>query len=82
MTEFEKMLAGDDFDGGDQGINKIRNNAAHLLMTLNQTIDDTQRSELLEPVDGGTCQPQVSSAPLSTANSVKPSSSANRHSSI
>ena len=52
MTEFEKMLAGDDFDGGDQGINEIRNNAAHLLMTLNQTIDDTQRSELLSQLMG------------------------------
>ncbi|MBY5945530.1 sugar O-acetyltransferase [Photobacterium rosenbergii] len=52
MTEFEKMLAGEDFDGGDEGINEIRNNATHLLMTLNQTIDDTQRSELLGQLMG------------------------------
>lgn len=52
MTEFEKMMAGNDFDGGDQGINAIRDNASHLLLTLNQTIDDTQRSELLHELMG------------------------------
>lgn len=52
MTEFEKMLAGEDFDGGDQSINQVRDNAAHLLMALNQTIDDNQRSELLSQLMG------------------------------
>ncbi|AJR09229.1 sugar O-acetyltransferase [Photobacterium gaetbulicola] len=52
MTEFEKMLAGKDFDGSDQGINHIRDNAAQVLMALNQTIDDTQRSVLLSQLMG------------------------------
>lgn len=47
MTEFEKMLAGLDFDGADQGINDIRDNASITLQTLNQTIDSTERNELL-----------------------------------
>ncbi|PSU33396.1 sugar O-acetyltransferase [Photobacterium lutimaris] len=52
MTEFEKMLAGEDFDGSAQSINHIRDNAAKVLLILNQTIDDTQRSELLSQLMG------------------------------
>ncbi|WP_299690678.1 maltose acetyltransferase domain-containing protein [uncultured Vibrio sp.] len=52
MTEFEKMMTGKDFDGGDQSINDIRNNASNLLHTLNQTFDATQRSELQHQLMG------------------------------
>lgn len=52
MTEFEKMMEGKDFDGGDQSINDIRNTAANLLLTLNQTIDETERSKLLHQLMG------------------------------
>ncbi|KXF80876.1 sugar O-acetyltransferase [Enterovibrio coralii] len=52
MTEFEKMMAGEDFDGGDQSVDAVRNNAATLLQTLNQTIDGKKRSELLSQLMG------------------------------
>ncbi|MGR5062515.1 sugar O-acetyltransferase [Photobacterium sp. DNB22_13_2] len=52
MTEFEKMLAGEDFDGGDQGINHIRDNAAKVMHTLNQTTDEQQRGVLLNNLMG------------------------------
>ncbi|PSW22099.1 sugar O-acetyltransferase [Photobacterium sanctipauli] len=52
MTEFEKMMAGKDFNGGDQSINSIRDNASSLLQTLNQTIDGAQRNELLPQLMG------------------------------
>ncbi|WP_117232771.1 sugar O-acetyltransferase [Vibrio maerlii] len=52
MTEFEKMMAGEDFDGGDQYINDTRDQASQLLQTLNQTIDGSQRSELLHQLMG------------------------------
>ncbi|WP_260260384.1 sugar O-acetyltransferase [Vibrio intestinalis] len=52
MTEFEKMMAGEDFDGGDQYINEIRNEASDLLHTLNKTTDDLQRSGLLKQLMG------------------------------
>lgn len=64
MTEFEKMLAGKDFDGSDQGISEIRNNAAALLQTLNQTIDNTQRSELLDQLLGNISSSSVVSSPF------------------
>ena len=47
MTEFEKMMAGDNFDGGDKSVDNIRENAFTLLNTLNQTFDADQRSKLL-----------------------------------
>lgn len=52
MTEFEKMVAGDNFDGGDQTIDHVRENAFALLNTLNQTIGAAQRDKLLSQLMG------------------------------
>ncbi|MCG7497383.1 sugar O-acetyltransferase [Vibrio sp. Of7-15] len=52
MTEFEKMLAGKDFDGGADCINHIRQNASNLLQAINQNTDDSQRSELFQQLMG------------------------------
>ena len=52
MTEFEKMLAGKDFDGGADSIDHIRQNAANLLQAINQNTDDSQRSELFQQLMG------------------------------
>lgn len=52
MTEFEKMLAGENFDGGADCINQIRQNASNLLQTINQSTDDSQRHELFQQLMG------------------------------
>ncbi|WP_318492146.1 sugar O-acetyltransferase [Photobacterium leiognathi] len=52
MNEFEKMLAGKDFDGNAECINDIRQNAANLLQALNHNTDDAQRCELLQQLMG------------------------------
>lgn len=52
MTEFEKMLAGKDFDGGADNINDIRQNASNLLQAINQSTDNYQRSELFQQLMG------------------------------
>ncbi|MGR5286533.1 sugar O-acetyltransferase [Vibrio maritimus] len=52
MTEFEKMLAGEEFDGGSESINKIRQNAADLLQAINQNTNEAQRGELFQQLMG------------------------------
>lgn len=52
MTEFEKMLAGEEFDGGADCINQIRENASVLLQAINQTTKDSHREELLQQLMG------------------------------
>lgn len=52
MTEFEKMLAGEEFDGGADCINQIRQNASTLLQKINQCVDDEQRTTLFEKLMG------------------------------
>ncbi|GAD79972.1 maltose acetyltransferase domain-containing protein [Vibrio ezurae] len=52
MTEFAKMLAGEEFDGGAEGIIKIRENASSLLQAINQNTDETQRHELFQQLLG------------------------------
>lgn len=52
MTEFEKMLAGKDFDGGADNINDIRQNASNLLQAINQSTDNYQRRELFQQLMG------------------------------
>ncbi|MDD1782616.1 sugar O-acetyltransferase [Enterovibrio sp. ZSDZ35] len=52
MTEFEKMLAGKDFDGGADCINQIRQNASDLLQAINQNTDDAQRDALFQKLMG------------------------------
>lgn len=46
MTEFEKMVAGEAFDGGDTSINVVRDRAALLLADLNNATDEERRGEL------------------------------------
>ncbi len=43
MTEFEKMVAGEAFDGGDTSINVVRDRAALLLADLNNATDEERR---------------------------------------
>jgi maltose O-acetyltransferase len=52
MTEFEKMLAGEEFDGGSESIDQIRQNAADLLRNINQNTNDGQRAELFQQLMG------------------------------
>ncbi|MBW3694901.1 sugar O-acetyltransferase [Vibrio sp. T187] len=52
MSEFEKMLAGECFDGGDTSIIQVRQNASNLLQVINQNTDDSQRCELLKQLMG------------------------------
>ena len=52
MTEFEKMLAGKDFDAGSDCIERIRQHALNLLLTINQNTDDSQRNELFQKLMG------------------------------
>ena len=46
MTEFEKMVAGEAFDGGDASINDVRDRASLLLAELNNATQEAQRQEL------------------------------------
>ncbi|GAB2656759.1 sugar O-acetyltransferase [Vibrio panuliri] len=48
MTEFDKMIAGEAFDGGDASVDSVRNHASLLLAELNGATDDTRRSELYQ----------------------------------
>ncbi|MGF1755772.1 sugar O-acetyltransferase [Vibrio makurazakiensis] len=52
MTEFEKMLAGEVFDGGADCIIRIRQNASNLLQEINQNTDDSLRSGLFQQLMG------------------------------
>lgn len=45
MTEFEKMVAGQLFNGADPSVNSIREQATRLLQELNHNTSDTQRTE-------------------------------------
>ncbi|GAM53986.1 acrtyltransferase [Vibrio ishigakensis] len=65
MTEFEKMLEGQDFDGGDKGINEIRDTAAVLLQQLNQTIDGQQRTDILQQLMGSMPSSSIIRSPFS-----------------
>ncbi|WP_114765822.1 sugar O-acetyltransferase [Vibrio rhodolitus] len=48
MTEFEKMVAGLAFDGGDESINQIRDRAALLLADLNKATAEDSREALYQ----------------------------------
>ncbi|MBA5761877.1 sugar O-acetyltransferase [Vibrio sp. 404] len=48
MTEFEKMVAGQAFDGGDKSLNQIRDRAASLLAQLNQANQEVDRTGLFQ----------------------------------
>ncbi|USD42697.1 sugar O-acetyltransferase [Vibrio sp. SCSIO 43135] len=52
MTEFEKMLAGENFDGGDQDINRIRDEASQLLNSINQSVTQSEQYPLFERLMG------------------------------
>ncbi|CCO47131.1 putative Maltose O-acetyltransferase (MAT)/ Galactoside O-acetyltransferase (GAT) [Vibrio nigripulchritudo SOn1] len=52
MTEFEKMLAGKDFDGSADSVDRIRQNASSLLQAINQNTDGNQRSVLFRELMG------------------------------
>ncbi|MGF1908214.1 sugar O-acetyltransferase [Vibrio kasasachensis] len=48
MTEFEKMIAGFAFDGGDESINRVRDRAALLLAQLNKAAEESRREVLYQ----------------------------------
>ncbi|GAK87680.1 N-acetylglutamate synthase [Vibrio ponticus] len=48
MTEFEKMVAGLAFDGGDESINQIRDRTALLLADLNKATAEDSREALYQ----------------------------------
>ncbi|NLS11727.1 sugar O-acetyltransferase [Vibrio sp. SM6] len=64
MTEFEKMMAGDDFDGGDPSIDSVRSCAADLLHKLSQTADEERRGVLLRQLMGSLPDSSMIRAPF------------------
>jgi len=52
MTEFEKMMSGQVFDGADQEIDSIRNAATETLQQLNTCIDDEKKRALKKQLFG------------------------------
>ncbi|BDM64326.1 acetyltransferase [Shewanella sp. NFH-SH190041] len=48
MTELEKMLAGNNFNGADESVNCLRDSAAKLLQDINRHTDNDQRHEMLQ----------------------------------
>ncbi|GAD88682.1 galactoside O-acetyltransferase [Vibrio halioticoli NBRC 102217] len=64
MTEFAKMLAGEEFDGGADGIIKIRENASSLLQAINQNTDETQRHELFQQLLGSIADSSIVRSPF------------------
>ncbi|GAL18722.1 N-acetylglutamate synthase [Vibrio maritimus] len=64
MTEFEKMLAGDEFDGGSESINQVRQNAADLLQAINGSTDDRHRSELFQQLMGSMSESSIIRSPF------------------
>jgi len=64
MTEFEKMLAGEDFDGGAESINHTRQNASNLLLAINQNTDNSQRSELFQQLMGNISTSSIIRSPF------------------
>ncbi|AXY02632.1 sugar O-acetyltransferase [Vibrio alfacsensis] len=61
MTELEKMMSGQIFDGGDEEIDAIRTNATKTLLKLNSSTDAEERitlqAELLGKVGNSYIQP-------------------------
>ncbi|WP_028775079.1 sugar O-acetyltransferase [Shewanella waksmanii] len=64
MTEFEKMLAGKDFDGGAECINEIRENASNLLLAINQNTHHAQRTDLLQQLMGNIATSSIIRSPF------------------
>ncbi|MDF2152565.1 sugar O-acetyltransferase [Vibrio sp. CAU 1672] len=52
MTELEKMMSGQIFDGADQEIDTIRSNASRILHQLNASTEFDQRMELQQQLFG------------------------------
>lgn len=64
MTEFEKMLAGKDFDGGAECINEIRENASNLLLAINQNTHHAQRTDLFQQLMGNIATSSIIRSPF------------------
>lgn len=52
MTELEKMMSGQLFNGMDESIDSIRIHAKHALRALNNNLDECQRDELQKALFG------------------------------
>ncbi|WP_322804308.1 sugar O-acetyltransferase [Vibrio alfacsensis] len=52
MTELEKMMSGQIFDGGDEEIDAIRTHAASALIAFNSNIDESKRQALQKNLFG------------------------------
>lgn len=76
MTELEKMMSGQVFDGMDKEIDAIRTQATLALRAFNNNTDESKRDELQKQLFGKAVFALFK--PLSIANSVKPSKSAKR----
>ncbi|WP_394203852.1 sugar O-acetyltransferase [Shewanella waksmanii] len=64
MTEFEKMLAGDDFDGGADCLNQIRQQASDLLLAINQHSEQSQRDALFQQLMGNIATSSIIRSPF------------------
>ncbi|MGF1877477.1 sugar O-acetyltransferase [Photobacterium frigidiphilum] len=64
MTEFAKMLAGEEFDGGADSIINIRQNASNLLQAINQNTDNAQRGELFQQLMGNISASSIVRSPF------------------
>ncbi len=52
MTELEKMMSGQIFDGTDKEIEAMRSSATHALMAFNNNTDESQRDALQKNLFG------------------------------
>ncbi|KLN64825.1 sugar O-acetyltransferase [Vibrio sp. VPAP30] len=52
MSELEKMMSGQIFDGADQEIDTLRNQALHTLKRFNQSIEPIERQKLQQSLLG------------------------------
>lgn len=64
MTEFEKMLQGEDFDGLDASIADVRTQTAQLKLQLNQSITIPEQQAVLKQMLGSIGQDSIITPPF------------------
>ncbi|MBD1575926.1 MULTISPECIES: sugar O-acetyltransferase [Vibrio] len=64
MTEFEKMLAGQDFDGLDASIADVREKTSKLKLRLNQSITMQDQHDILKEMLGSIGEQSIISPPF------------------
>ncbi|EGU46738.1 maltose O-acetyltransferase [Vibrio ichthyoenteri ATCC 700023] len=65
MTEYEKMTQGELFDGADESLNCVREQAAHFLAKFNQASDECHRAQHLTALLNSFGENSIIRAPFS-----------------